>query len=282
MKKQLKFLLLLFPKKFQIWVNFRIRVGYYPNFRLPKSFNEKIQHRKLYDKNPLYIICSDKLAVREYVKDKIGEKYLIPLLYLGDKISKADLKKFDCDYVVKTTHNSGGICIVKQAQSIDYSEIETSINKSLQTDFGVLTDEPWYSSIIPRVIVERMLKDESGNSPPDYKFHVFNCKGDQKLILQVDYDRNGDHNRTFYDESFNILPFSLKYKNLYKQINKVSQLKSMVEVAKKLSSDFDYVRVDLYWNDCEIFFGELTFAAESGFGRFNEKFYDFYVGSMWK
>lgn len=284
MKEILKSLVLLLPNKWQVWLNVKVRVGYFPNLNHPKSFNEKVQHRKLYDHNPLFVICSDKYAVREYVREKIGEEYLIPLLYVGDSISESDLQAIDCDYVAKTTHDSGGIAIVKQGDKVDLTVIVKTLKKSLGHDFGKQVMEPWYSKIKAKIIVEKMLKNEAGNSPDDYKFHVFNDgKGNKKVLLAVDYDRfSDDQSRTFYDENGNILPFGSEYKNKFTPLRRIENFNKLISLAKQLAEDFEYVRVDFYIVKETIFFGELTFAPGSGYTVFSERKYDFELGSFWK
>lgn len=283
MKEILKSLVLFLPIKWQIFINFKVRIGYFPHLYKPRSFDEKIQYRKLFDKNPLFVTCSDKYAVRDYVKNKIGEQYLIPLLYVADDITKEDLEKISCDFVAKTTHDSGGIAIVKQTAPVDFDKVVKGLRKSLQHDFGKETTEPWYSKIQPKIIVEKMIKDENGNSPSDYKFHVFNEKnGDCKVILGVDYDRGTQfHTRTYYDENLNILPFSTIYNNEFRTIKNSPHLEQMLALSKKLAVDFTYVRVDLYLTKDRVYFGELTFAQASGFNKFNERKYDFELGSYW-
>ncbi|BCE00394.1 ATP-grasp fold amidoligase family protein [Marinicellulosiphila megalodicopiae] len=283
MKELLKLAVTKLPNKWQVYLNFRVRVGYFLSLKNPKGFNEKIQHRKLYDNNPLFTLCSDKLLVRQYVKDKIGEQYLIPLLYSGDNISISTLKSIESDYVVKTTHDSGGLCVVDKNKTNNYQQIKQILDRSLAHDFGKQVTEPWYSKIEPKIIVEKMLKGKDGGVPKDFKFHVYTKNGKQKIILNVDYDRFTDeHSRTYYDEELNILPFTWSCeKNYFKELKEVANYQQMLSLVKKLAEDFDYVRVDLYNVDGQIYFGELTFAPGSGFEPYCDKKYDFMLGDYW-
>jgi len=280
-KNSLKALVKMLPVKAQIWINFRIRVGYFPNLGSPKTFNEKIQWRKLNADNPLFVTCSDKLSVRDFVREKVGGKYLIPVLFSGKKISVGQLRSLDGDYVVKTTHDSGGVFIVKSGSDNDFNFIAQGLEKSLLRDFGREVQETWYSKIEPMVLAEKMLQDSLGNSPQDFKFHVFRKGTERKIVLQVDYARYQSHSRSFYDEALTLLPYSLKYPNDLREIGEIENYKEMITLVEKLSEDFGYSRVDLYNVDGRIYFGEITFAAESGFGRFSSKQVDNELGEYW-
>ncbi|BCE00393.1 ATP-grasp fold amidoligase family protein [Marinicellulosiphila megalodicopiae] len=281
MKYVLKKIVTFLPNKWQIFLNFKMRVGYFPSLNNPKSFNEKIQHRKLNDNNPLFPICSDKLKVRDYVSEKIGAQYLIPLLFDGNDISIEQLKNIEGDYVVKTTHDSGGVFVVEKSQENDFNQIKKGLDKSLQHDFGKEVSEFWYSKIQPKIIVEKMLKDKEGSVPKDYKFHVFKNNNQTRIYLQIDYDRFTTHNRSLYDENLNLIPISWHKQNNFIELQKTKNHETMLNLVKQLAVDFNYVRVDLYNVDGQIYFGELTFAAESGFGRFSDKKFDFELGNYW-
>jgi hypothetical protein len=283
MKDLLKKMLLFFPIKWQIFINFRIRNGYFPNFEKPKSFNEKVQVRKLYDDNPLFVTCSDKYLVREFVGDKIGFEYLIPLIYVGEDLTVDILKSLKKNYVVKTTHDSGNVFLVKENESIDYNNVVHKIRDALKFDFGSMVHEPWYSKIEPKVIIEEMLLSELDIIPNDYKFHVFNSKsGNATVILGVDFDRfTSLQSRSFFDEQGNSIEMEIDYPNRKCKLPNIDNLNEMFKIAKVLGSSFDYVRVDLYSVNNKIFFGELTFAMASGFAIFKSKEKDFEFGSYW-
>ncbi|MEJ2764611.1 ATP-grasp fold amidoligase family protein [Photobacterium sp. MCCC 1A19761] len=273
----------MLPQKLHIWLRFRYHVGYFPSFKNPRSYNEKLQLRKLYDKNPLFPICSDKLAVRDYVTEKVGSQYLVPLLYEGEDINKEVLESLHEDYVVKPTHDSGSACIVQQKDHPDLNAVVSKIRQALNNDFGTDTLENWYSDIKPRVLIEKMLKNADGKSPDDFKFHVFNSDGECKVIFSVDYDRHKNHSRTFYNEDLEVLPFSAgECANYFLPIEHLDNYEEMLDVVKKLAADFDYVRVDLYNLDGKIYFGELTFAPQSGFLNFSDFESDYQLGSYWK
>lgn len=264
---------------------FKNCLGYEINFnREPETFNQKIQFRKLYDNNPLYSICSDKYRVREYVKEKIGEEYLVPLYLVTDKLTEEQWDKLPNSFVAKANHDSGTVKIVKDKNKVDKKKIIKELNMSLKFDYGVLSMEKFYSNIPRKIIVEKYL----GDNIEDYKFHIFNTNIDEdKIFLQVDGDRFIEHKRSFYDENQRKLnlkitsAFDFYEYDLEKKIKK-EQWKKMKEITKKLSEDFKYVRVDIFNIDDKIYFGEITFCHGSGFEDFEPIEWDYKIGSYWK
>ncbi|MFK4786231.1 ATP-grasp fold amidoligase family protein [Fusobacterium sp. MFO224] len=268
-------------KEKYIQKKFKKRVGYEIDFnKEPKTFNEKIQFRKLYDKNPLYSICADKYRVREYVKDKIGEEYLIPLLLVTDKLTEEQWDKLPNQFVAKANHNSGPVQIVKDKSKANKKEIIRELNNQLKLDYGVLSLENWYSDIPRKIIVEKYL-DHEGDTLEDFKFSVF--RDEKKIFVDNIIIRNKKnlHSRIF-DENWEPQNFQMGTIKYEAKIKKPNKYEEMLEIVKKLGQDFDYARVDLYNINGIIYFGELTFAENSGFGEFNPSEYDYKFGNFWK
>lgn len=264
---------------------FEDRLGYKIDFnKIPETFNQKIQFRKLYDNNPLYSVCADKYAVREYVKEKIGEEYLIPLYLSTDKLTEEQWDKLTAPFVIKPNHDSGTVEIIKDKEKIDRKKIIKNMNRFLNIDYGKISFEQYYSEIKDRkIIVEKYLKDNI----EDFKFHVFNTKKETKIFIQVDRDRFKGHKRNIYDENLNKLDvkFVKNYEFFTEDIKKeISEelLNKMKVLVKKLSEGFEYVRVDLYNVDGKIYFGEMTFCPESGFGNINPVEWDYKLGNYWE
>jgi hypothetical protein len=258
------------------------RLGYWPNFKVPISFNEKINHRKFYSTRELsYGDYTCKYKVRDYVQNKIGEKYLIPLLYVGDSITDQKIKELGDDIVIKTSHDSGSVHVISENSKINHKSIISDLNKSLKKRFGKDTSEWWYDDCEPKVIVEKKLDGENGQSPKDYKFHVFRNAEEVKIILQIDYDRFTGHHRTLYDEKGSILNLSLKRENKKIPLDPPNNFDEMLGVVTSLSEGFDYVRIDLYSVAESIFFGEMTFAPGGGFEKFLPNENDQIWGSYW-
>lgn len=258
------------------------RNGGYLNIEKPKTFNDKLQWLKLYDRTPLHTICADKLAVREYISQKIGDNYLIPLINVVNKIRDLDFNLLpDFAFIIKTNHGSGGVYIVNDKNKIDLDEIKRRLKYDLSSNFFTKSREWQYLNIKPKIFIEKLLLTKDGNIPPDYKFFCFNGKVE---FIAYDTDRFEDHKRFFYDKYWNILPFFYGdkegYQNYYKDRipsleGQPPLLDEMIQIAEKLAADFRFVRVDLYSVDNKIYFGELTFHPDAGYGsfypdRFNE------------
>jgi len=275
-------------RRWWFWLNFVKNNRYIPNFKNPKTYNEKINHRKNDPKHELFSICSDKIAAKDYVAAKISPDIIIPNYYVGDDISFEKMKsildeKGDC--LLKANHNSGPVYLLTtQSTDKEIKHAVDDVNHQLTIDFGKLQNETWYSDIKPGVLVEKRLqapKDE--NDIPDYKFHVFKKKsGGFNVILHVDFDRFNNHNRSFFDEDLNYLPFYVRYPTIRSYVQRPENYEKMVEIAKILAEPFSYVRVDLYNVSGAIYFGEMTFAHESGGGEFTSKGYDLWMGNLWQ
>lgn len=251
---------------------FKKYLGYEVDFnKEPETFNQKIQFRKLYDDNLLYSICADKYRVREYTKEKIGEEYLVPLYLVTNKLTEEQWDKLPNSFVAKANHNSGPVQIVKDKTKANKKEIIRELNNQLKLDYGILSMEKYYSDIPRNIIVEKYLKDNI----EDYKFHTF-----RKKVYLERITREGLGSMYSVDVWKN-MNFSIGYQvdnNIYP---KPKNFEKMLEIVKKLSQEFEYVRVDLYNVDGKIYVGELTFCESSGFGKFTQEEWDYKFGSYW-
>lgn len=247
-----------------------------------ENFTEKIQYRKLYPKNSLFTICADKYLVREYVKEKIGEEYLIPLYLVTEKLTLEQWKKLPNSFVVKPNHDSGNVELVRNKQNLNKKEVKKIIEKmnlALKINFGWLSLEKHYIGIKPKIIIEKLLLTKDNEIPLDYKFHCFK----EKILIQV-------IERDFYNHKIkmNYLNERLEKLNfetggeILKEVKIPNNLNQMLKLAKKIREDFDYVRVDFYNVDGKIYFGELTFTPFSGLENFNPKEWDKKWGEYWK
>ncbi|AOW22020.1 hypothetical protein LPB138_05155 [Urechidicola croceus] len=245
------------------------------NLDNPKTFNEKIQWLKLNDRTPVHTICADKIAVRDYVKERIGEEYLIPLEKVFSSASELIPENITDEYpvIIKCNHNSGAYTIVKNKEDIDWRNERLKYSNLLKQNYYHQGREWQYKDIEPKLFAEKLLTDEKGSIPKDYKIFCFD--GEPKFI-QVDIDRQINHLRNFYDTDWNLMPVELIY-GKGDDVEKPKQLEKMLKLAKELGKDFVFARVDFYTFGNEIYFGEITFHPESGFGKFNEN-NDFELG----
>ena len=263
-------------KEKYIQKRFKESIGYGIDFsKEPQTFNEKIQFRKLYDNNPLYSICADKYRVREYVKEKIGEEYLIPLLLVTDKLTEEQWDKLPNQFVAKANHNSGPVQIVKDKSKANKKEIIKELNNQLKLDYGIFSMEKYYSDIPRKIIVEQFLEDNI----KDYKFFCFNGKPE---LMFVAFDRETETKFDFYDMEFKKLSLKQHYINSNIVLKKPTLFEKMKELSKVLSKDFEHIRVDLYEVNGKIYFGELTFCHFSGLEAFEPVEWDYKIGKLWK
>lgn len=232
----------------------------------PKTFMEKMQWLKLYDQKLAQTICADKIAVRDYVKEKIGENYLIPMEGVFSKASEVIPDNIsDSPVIIKCNHNSAAYTIIKDKRKINWKKERVKFYNSLKQNYYEQAREWQYKNIPPKILVEKLLVDEHGNIPKDYKLFCFD--GVTKFI-QVDLDRQENPKRNFYDTDWKLMPLRLNLDN-GKEIPKPKSLSLMIDLAYKLSKDFSFARVDFYTLDDKVYFGEITFHPGSGFG-----FYD--------
>jgi hypothetical protein len=265
------------PDSTALWLLHWKRVGRRPNLRNPRSFNEKIQARKLRNRDPRLPLFADKVKVKEHVTKVLGESWVTPTLWSGSTLPERGARDWPVPFVIKSSHGSGHTIFVRDPQAIDWDAIETKTRSWVADSFGDVAREWLYTRIERQILVEPFIG--SGDSAPlDFKFHVF---GGRVEYIQVDVDRFSDHRRAFYDRDWQRTDVELIYKMATTPIARPAALSEMMRGAELLAADFGYVRVDLYDLDGEPRFGEMTFYPESGFGRFSPDQADFALGALW-
>lgn len=257
---------------------FKYHVGYELNLDNPKTFNEKIQWLKLYYHDPIMTKCADKYLVREYIKEKIGEEYLIPLLGVWDKVDDIDFDSLPNQFVLKVNWGCGQNIIVKDKSKLNIEEAKNKLKNWLNpfSNHYYWSYEWQYKNIEPKIICEKYL-EQIDEQIYDYKFFCFN--GIPKYI-QVDIDRFSNHKRCIYDTNWNKLEFTNNYPLYNKDIEKPKKLSDMLKISKILSKSFKFIRVDFYIINNMPIFGELTFTHENGFGKFIPIDWDYKFGKL--
>lgn len=268
------------PDSLLLKIVFRLRVGYKLDLKNPKTFNEKLQWLKINNRNPLYTQLVDKYEVRKYVSQKIGEEHLIPLLGLWNDYDEIDFSSLPNQFVLKCTHDSGGVVICRDKSKFDYETAKKKINESLKRNYFWTLREWPYKNVKPRIIAEKFMEVNSAVGLPDYKIFCFN--GDPKIWFTVTNRSNGDPRCDYYDFEGNRLPFEQGYKNSDAPIELPSNLAQMQECAKKLSEGMPHCRVDFYSVNEQVYFGELTFFDSSGMEPFEPREWDEKLGSWIK
>lgn len=257
---------------------FRIKLGYSLNLSNPKTYNEKLQWIKLYDRNPLMTKCCDKFTVREYVSSKGLSGFLNELYWEGFNPEDIPFDDLPNKFVIKVTHGSTFNIICTDKTKLDVSKVVKKCKKWLKEDFLPCYGEWFYGVERPRIIVERYLEGDKGKPLFDYKFFCFN--GEPRLIY-VDTWKNGNHSINAYDLNFNLLEgVELGYPNdINADIQPPDCLERMIQISRILAKDFNHVRVDLYYTEGKIYFGELTFTKGAGFGKIKPYEFDLEMGS---
>ncbi len=248
------------------------------NLNNPETFNEKLQWLKLNDRNPQYINMVDKYEVKKYVANSIGEEYIIPTIGVWERFEDIDFNQLPNQFVLKCTHDSGGLSICKDKKEFSIKEAKKKLSKSLKRNFYYFGREWPYKNVKPRIIAEKYMVDESGIELKDYKIFCFNGKA--KFIL-VDFGRFSNHYRNIYDLDWNLLDLQIKFpSDNNNKIPKPKKLDEMINIAEKLSKDIPHLRVDLYSINEKIYFGELTFYHGSGFTNFLPEEWNNIVGDL--
>ncbi|WP_339149682.1 ATP-grasp fold amidoligase family protein [Sutcliffiella sp. BMC8] len=246
------------------------------NLDNPKSFNEKIQWIKINGNLERFTKYTDKYEVRNYVKEKLGEAYLVPLIGIFEDVSEIPYKELPNAFVMKATHGSGWNIVITDKGKVDWKNECLKMKKWLATNFYVTNSQKNYNSIKPRIIIEEYLEDPSGDLK-DYKFFCFEGK---PHFIQINGEKSKQQQRNLYNTEWVKLDVKYKFDNFAKQINKPKSLNKMLNIASVLSKPFGFVRVDLYNLDNIIKFGELTFTPINGYGKFTPTEFDFELGSL--
>lgn len=279
MKEFIKKLLKLLPDYIFLQIKYRYKFNKKLDLKKPQTFNEKLQWLKLYDRNPEYTKMVDKYEAKKYVANIIGEEYIIPTLGVYDKFEDINFATLPNQFVIKCTHDSGGLIICKDKTKLNIKEARKKISKSLKRNYFYTGREWPYKNVKPRIIAEQYMVDESGTELKDYKFFCFN--GEPKLLF-VAKDRPYATKFNYYDMDFKKLPFKQHYKNFNDYIEKPKGFEKMIELSRKLSKDIPHVRVDFYDINGKVYFGELTFYHFSGFEKFEPEEWDRILGDMLK
>lgn len=262
------------PPKANIYVQFFKTFRRFPDLKNPKTFSEKIQVRKLNGSEFAHLI--DKVAVKNFVRDRAGDRYVIPTLFSGSHLPPRSERNWPIPFVIKTNNGSGSNIFVRG--NPDWDAIERKLKAFQDFDFATQGGELFYRAIAPQVLVEPLIGDGK-TLPLDYKFFMFN--GELEYI-QVDTDREIGHKRAIFDVAWNRLPITLCFPPHPGEIEKPETLSEMIGVAQKLSKGINFVRVDLYNINGQIYFGEMTFTPGSGIEKFTPAYIDTQLGAKWR
>lgn len=256
----------LLPDKLYLQLKYRKYTGRWIDFSHPVTFNEKLQWLKLHDRNPAYTQMVDKYEVRRYIGNKIGEQYLIPLLGVWDHVEDIDFDSLPSRFVLKCTHDSGGLIICKDKSQLDTAAARLKLKNSLRRNFYYYSREWPYKDVKPRIIAEQYMEEEGADSLKDYKIFAFD--GVPRFI-QVDFDRFTDHKRNLYTPDWEYMEAGIQFpSDGTRIIERPENLEEMLSLSSILSTGIPHVRTDFYSIRGKTYFGELTFFHGGGYETF--------------
>jgi len=265
-----------YPDALKEW--FYMRTGEKLNLENPKTYNEKIQWFKLNAITPQITRLSDKYLVREWVREKIGEKYLIPLLGVWDKPEDIQFDLLPEQFVLKANHGCGFNIIVTDKTDLDRSKTIQRMKRWMDIDYAFYGGfEMQYQKISRKILAEKYIENVDSELF-DYKIWCFNGRVEYIAFLS---NRANEVNMSFYDREWNLLPIARDYKRHLSSVTKPVNLDEMISIAAKLSNGFAHVRVDLYrLNNGQLYFGEMTFSPSSGASKWDPPEYNLVIGNM--
>jgi hypothetical protein len=247
-------------------------------FLFPRTFNELIQHKKIFNRDPMVALTADKYRVRQYVKERIGERYLVPLLAVVTDPQLIDFTQLPQSFVVKANHGAGFNFFVDDKDLVDRAIMNETVAAWLHVDFAAMYQEWAYRSIERRIVIEERLASGAA-VPADYKFFVF--RGRVRLI-QLDQGRYSIHRQNLYDEHWRPLAVEYVSPRSSEPDRVPPELGEMIELAQSLAAPFEFARIDLYLVAGRIFFGEITHYPNAGLVAFKPPEFDRVLGDVWR
>lgn len=259
--------------KFRYWME----LEEWPNLDQPKKFTEKIQYLKLHEQSGLRKKVANRTSAREYVKEKVGDDYLIPLIGIYKDLTQEVWDSLPSQFVLKANHGSAMLRIVFDKSQENYDEVYHQTKKWKDFNYAQFGRERVYEGIPRTIVAERLLLDENQSIPADFKFFCFHGRVE---IIQVDIDRFKDQKRKLLDRDFIEIEATILHPRYEGKIEQPSKLDKAIEVAETLSAEFNFIRVDLYLLENQIYFGELTNYPGNGFQPFRPDSMEYKVGDL--
>lgn len=273
----------LLPDYAIVQIQYRRQMGRWANLRHPKAYSDSILLRCL-QPDMRWVELTDKLAVRDYVRDKIGEAHLIPLIAVPETFTREVFDALPTSFVMKANHGCAFVEVVRDKSQTSFEELSKLAKKWLSIDYYRVSRERHYRFIEPRLYFEQLLVDSEGRIPADLKIHVFGGHPEgPRIQWMIIADRFGDARGDIYDENWRRMDVRFgPYAPSDKPIPRPAYWDKVQYVAARLAEEFDYVRVDLYALGDQVYFGELTFTPGAGRMRFHPDSHEYYWGRMLK
>lgn len=259
---------------------YKFRMGCWPNLKKPKSFTEKIQWIKLHDRKAIYSKMADKIEARKIIEEKIGKKYLIPLIKIYKNADEIDFDELPDQFVLKCNHDSKSKFICKDKKTTDLESARKLLKKKIKSNYYYYFREWSYKNIDRRIICEKYMEDSVTGELRDYRFYCFNGK---VRVIGVDYDIIRAYKRCLLTPDWTYI--NVRYKHLKGKdgdIKKPEQLDTMLKLAEILAKDMYFLRVDFFIANGRLYSGELTLYPSGGYSKFDPPEYDYELGSYLK
>lgn len=248
-------------RRWRIRRRFRRKLGRPLDERNPVSMEEKVQYRKLYGNHALYAFLSDKHAVREFVRDRVGDRYLVPLYGVYDRLTPEDFTDLPDRFIIKATHGCKWHQIVRDKSQLDVPAAVKRFNGYKRRRYGRTSGQYHYRLITPQIVIEELL-DDGGDSPPDYDFFCYHSAEGFEYSLAVVMP--GGTRAVHFDHDWSISDMTCTAAEA-ERVKAPPNFAEMVDVAERLSRGFDFLRIDLYNVAGRICFGEVTCTPAGGF-----------------
>lgn len=277
---QLRWWIDCLPDREYLELQFYLRIGKKLDINYPKTFNEKLQWLKLYDRNPQYIRMTDKIEAKKYVAEMIGEQYIIPTLGKWDKFEEIDFRNLPNEFVLKCTHDSGSATIITDKERIDYQFLKQKYEKALCTNHYDMGREWNYKDVKPRIMAEKYIgrANRFKGDIVDYKLMCFNGKVKCSFTCTKRFLGRDGLRVTFYDTDWRKMPFERHYASDNEEVPKPESYDEMVRLAERLAEGIPFVRIDFYEMGKKPYFGEITLYPGSGFEEFTPEEWDRKLG----
>lgn len=283
----------LLPDEIFMKLMLHAKVGYKLDLKNPKSFNEKMQWIKLNDRKPVYTQMVDKYEAKLFVESLVGSEYIVPSYGVWDSFEDIDFNILPDQFVLKTTHDCGGVVICKDKKVFDYNSAKANLSSRLKTNFFWQGREWPYLNVKPRILAEKYLEPSTQSENPftydngkekaitDYKIMCFDGKPYCCLVCMGRDSKEGLH-ENFYDREWKLLPFRRSSPVYDGEVTRPVFFDKMLELSEILSNGTLFLRVDFFENNNQLYVGELTFFPASGFGPFIPEEWDFKLGELIK
>lgn len=283
MKQTLKKITHILPDKLYIRLKYLYRFHKLPNLNKPKTYNEKLQWLKLYDRNPIYTTMVDKFEAKGFIANIIGKEYIVPTLGVWDNFDDIDFEKLPEQFVLKCTHDSGGLVIVRDRSKFDKKEAKKKLESSLKRNYYWNGREWPYKNVKPRIIAEIYLNDGDDHGLNLIEYKLFCFDGEPRFLMVSKGEAHGaGRTNDLFDMNFNHLPVSVTFPNSQEAIKKPKQFEEIIEIARKLSNGIPHLRVDTYIAGNRVYVGELTFFQTGGMCKFKPEKYNELFGEYLK